>query len=125
MREHVTFREILAQTAEASSRRLVERARTASSVAKVATGLGSKRRAYAVKHAALEHGVERFRAEFALSGIEEDGRLVRVRWRQEACLHLPLSACSEGTVGWVAKEAKRIVKDHLLLMAPRREAICA
>lgn len=108
MRDHVTFREILAKTADASSRRLVERARTASSVAKVATGLGSKRRAYAVKHAALEHGVERFRAEFALSGIEEDGRLVRVRWRHEACLHLPVDGCGENSRQWLREERARI-----------------
>lgn len=108
MRDHVTFREILAKTADASSRRLVERARAASSVAKVATGLWSKRRAYAVKHAALEFGVERFRDEFALSGLEEDGRLVRVKWRQEVCFHLPVAGCGENSRQWLREERARI-----------------
>jgi hypothetical protein len=118
MRDHVTFREILAKTADASSRRIVERARVASSVAKVARGLGSKRRAYAVKHAALEFGVERFRAEFALSGIEEDGRLVRVRWRQEACLHLPIAGCRTETLVWMEMERANIISEF----AARRAA---
>lgn len=111
MRDHVTFREILAKTADASSRRLVERARTASSVAKVATGLGSKRRAYAVKHAALEHGVERFPQAFELSGLEQEGRLLRVKHAEMGCLHLPVLACGNETQRWIAEQRARVVGD--------------
>lgn len=108
MRNHGTFREILSQTAEASSQRLVERARLASSVAKVASGLASKRAAYAVKHAALEHGVARFAGEFSLSGMEEEGGLIRVRYRHEASFHLPVAACGEESQRWLRGERARI-----------------
>lgn len=108
MRNHGTFREILSQTAEASSQRLVERARLASSVAKVAGDLASRRKAYAVKHATLEHGVARFAGEFSLSGMEEEGRLIRVRWRHEASFHLPVAACGEESQRWLRGERARI-----------------
>lgn len=108
MRNHITFQEILSQTADASSRRLVERARVASSVAKVASGLASRRRAYAVKHAALEHGVACFASEFSLSGIEEEGRLLRVRYRHEASFHLPAAGVGEESRRWLQGERARI-----------------
>lgn len=108
MRNHITFREILAQTADASSKRLVERARVASSVAKVARGLASRRAAYAVKRAALEHGVACFAPEFSLSGMEEEGRLLRVRYRHEASFHLPVAGCGENSKRWLREERARI-----------------
>lgn len=110
MRNHITFREILSQTAESSSKRLVERARVASSVAKVARGLASRRAAYAVKRAALEHGVARFPERFELSGIEDEGRLVRVKFGEFGCLHLPVSSCKEVTRDWIARESRRVLR---------------
>ncbi len=109
MRDHVTFQQILVETAEAAGARLVQRARLASSIAKTATNLRSRRAAYGVKHRAIEHGVERFAQAFALSGLEEDGRLLRVRWKHEACLHLPVAGCSEGTRAWVDGERRKEV----------------
>lgn len=110
MRDHVTFREILAKTADTSSRRLVERARVASSVAKVARDLASRRRAYAVKHAALDRGLVRFSQSFELSGLEEDGRLLRVKHKEMGCLHLPVSACTSEAQRWIAEERARVVQ---------------
>lgn len=110
MRNHITFRQILAQTADASSKRLVERARVASSVAKVARGLASRRAAYAVKRAALEHGVARFAPEFSLSGMEEEGRLLRVRYRHEASFHLPVARCGAATLAWVRSERAEVAR---------------
>ena len=69
MRSAKTFQQILEETAAANSRRLATRARLASHVAKCARDMNSKRRAYGVKHAALEHGVAVFPSRFALSGF--------------------------------------------------------
>lgn len=108
MRDHPTFRQILDQAADANSRRLLERARLAGSIAKCTRNASSRRAAYDVKHRALEHGVATFAASFALSGVEEDGRLLRLRWPHEACLHLPVAGCGEGTTRWLQEERARI-----------------
>ena len=108
MRQRETFQQILEKTAPAASRRLVQRARLASSIAKCARGAASRREDYAVKRRALEHGVERFTGEFALSSLENDGALVGVRFRHEACLHLPVAGCTEATVRWVEAERGRV-----------------
>lgn len=109
MRRAKTFRQILEETAAASSHRLAARARLASHVAKCARDMNSKRRAYGVKHAALEHGVAVFPSLYALSGLEEDGRLVRVQVSGAGCFHLPLAGCGEGTRGWIDAERARVV----------------
>lgn len=111
MRDHPTFRQILDQTADANSRRLFERARLAGSIAKCTRNASSRRAAYGVKRRALEHGVATFAASFALSGVEEDGRLLRLRWRHEACLHLPVAGCGEGTLRWVQAEKRDVMRE--------------
>ena len=111
MHDHPTFRQILDQTADANSRRLFERARLAGSIAKCTRNASSRRAAYDVKHRALEHGVATFAESFALSGVEEDGRLLRLRWRHEACLHLPVAGCGEGTLRWVQAEKQNAIRE--------------
>jgi len=110
MRDHETFQQILDKSADANSRRLMDRARMASSIAKCTRNASSRRSAYHVKRRALEHGVATFAEAFALSGIEESGRLLRVNWRHEACLHLPMAACSERTLRWVEAERENEVR---------------
>lgn len=111
MRQRETFQQILEKTAPAASRRVVERARLASSIAKCARNATSRREAYAVKRRALEHGVATFAGDFALSSVENDGALVGLRFRHELCLHLPVAACSPGTVRWVEGERRRVVRE--------------
>lgn len=111
MRQTKTFQQILEATAETSSRRLADRARLASHTAKCARNLTSKRLAYGVKHAALEHGVAVFPDRFSLSGLEEDGRLARVQVSGRGCFHLPLAACGVETKGWIEKERGRISRE--------------
>jgi hypothetical protein len=115
MRATKTFREILETTADANSRRVVERAHTASRIAKCASDMGSRRLAYGVKHAALAHGLERFPDRFELSGLELDGRLARIRYRDEACFHLPVSACGAPARAWMDAERARIATTWALV----------
>jgi hypothetical protein len=109
MRFRKTFREILEATAAASGDRVAERALFASRTAKCARDLESKRLAYSVKHTALQHGVAKFPARFALSGLELDGRLARIQYGEQACFHLPVSDCTAATREWIDDERGRIV----------------
>ena len=111
MRTTKTFREILEETADANSHRVAERARVASRTARISVGLRSKRLAYGVKRAAIEFGVDRFPSRFALSGLEEDGRLARVQYGNVACFHLPLADVGGATRGWVEGERARISRE--------------
>jgi predicted transcriptional regulator of viral defense system len=108
MRTTKTFRQILEETADANSRRLADRARLANWTAKISLGLRSKRLAYGVKRAAIERGVAVFPSRFALSGLEEDGRLARVQFGNAACFHLPVGECGVATRGWIEGERRRI-----------------
>lgn len=108
MRQRTTFRQILEATADENSDRLAARARLASHTAKCARSMESKRLAYRVKHAAIEHGVAVFPSRFALSGLEMDGRLARVQYSGQACFHLPVADCGDSTKRWIDKERARV-----------------
>lgn len=111
MRATKTFRQILEETADANSRRVADRARLASWTAKVSVGLRSKRLAYGVKRAAIEFGVAVFPSRFALSGLEEDGRLARVHYCGGGSFHLPVAECGGAARGWVDEERARISRE--------------
>lgn len=106
-----TFAEIVRETETEGSRRVAERARLASRVAKAACDGRSRRLAYTVKREAIEHGVAHFARAFALGGIEDDGRLLRVAIRGEMSLHLPVAGCSAETRRWVDSERARVVRE--------------
>jgi hypothetical protein len=109
MTNRKTFREILQETAEGAGYRLADRARLASHTAKHANNLRSKRLAYDVKRAALEHAVERLPDQFGLGGLEQDGRLLRMQYRNEASFHLPVRELAAPTQDWMTRERARIV----------------
>ena len=104
-----TFTEILKKLEPTNSRRVIERARLANSIAKSANEPVARLRAYATKTRALEHGIAKFPAEYGLSSVEDDGRLIAIRYARSCVLHVRLRDITSPTCEWVLQQRNEIL----------------
>jgi len=137
MRTRKTFSDILLEVEDANSARVAARARLANRMAKAAAlpprsggatpapasyaKRDARRRCYALKIRALEHGIAAFPHHYALASVEEGGRLIGICWLHRAGFHLPAAALGAGTNRWLDHERRRIV-DRMHRMHPMDRA---
>ncbi len=60
----------------------------------------------------IQGGGPKFPEAYALSSIEDDGRLLGLRWQHRACLHLRLEHLTTHTRAWIAHERERIGREY-------------
>ena len=125
MRTRQTFKEILLEVEDANSACVMRRARLANQLAKVSVAAAvvgdrssyakrrARRRCYALKARALEHGIAAFPDHYVLASVEEDGRLVGISWSYRASFHLPTDALGARTHAWLEQQRAHVVSQRL------------
>lgn len=108
----VTFAEIEQANAGPAAGALADKARLANRIAHGGCAFVARGRAFSVKSEAIVHAIEKFPRQWSLDGVENDGRLLGVTWRDGSpgvmSLHLPVDQLSPAARRWLDGELERI-----------------
>ncbi len=122
MKSSRTFQEIMAATAHAAARRLMDKAVLANRVAKAAPTMAGRRRAYRIKTAALEQAIRKFPERLRVTSVEAGGDVVGVRLLGGAALHLRRDRCDQATAAWIEEGLWERAESRLRRGTARRGA---